>query len=113
MDAARAHRGRLEARERIWVDFAERLLALLQQRRELLLDELDAVCPLEVLRGASLLGAGGLVEELVAPWLPADFAREARAFLPHREPHLASFIRQDGIRHKVMSARRADRKSVV
>ena len=95
VDAARTHGSRLEARERVRVDPAYRLLSLGQKRRELLLYRLDAVRALERGVDASLLGARRLVHELVTPRLPADFAREARSFLPHREPHLASFVRQN------------------
>ena len=107
VDAARTHGSRLEARERVRVDPPNRLLALGQERCELLLYRLDTVRALERLVDASLLGASRLVHELVAPRLPANLAREARAFLPHREPHLAAFVRQDGIRHEVVPARRA------
>ena len=106
VDAARAHRGRLEARERVGVDFAERLLALLQQRREFLLYELDAVGALEVLRGPPLLGTGGLVEELVAPGLPSHRYRVLRAFGPHRLPDVATFLGDDRIGHEVVPAGR-------
>ena len=106
VDAARTHGGRLEARERIWVDFAERLLTLLQKRRELLLYELDAVGALEILRGPPLLGAGGLVEELVAPGLPPHRYRILRAFGPHRLPDVAPFLGDDRIGHEVVPAGR-------